>query len=81
MAMILTRLMIETEVCNFWSLESKHAQQQTFFWDEYTKNSVLRISFFWTDTALLDNWIQTFQGNIISAASKVIMSKNAQNIF
>jgi hypothetical protein len=33
------------------------------------------------DTALLDNWIQTFWGNIISLASRVIMSKNAQNIF
>jgi hypothetical protein len=61
MAMILTRLMIETEVCNFWSIESIHALQQKILGDEYKKNSVLRVSFFWNViTASLHNWIQTF---------------------
>jgi hypothetical protein len=55
MAMILTRLVVETEVYNFWSLESIRALQHKFFGDEYTKNSVLRISFFWNVT--LHNWI------------------------
>jgi hypothetical protein len=83
--------MIETEVCSFWSLESIHTLQHNFSGDEYTKNSVLSISFFWNvtlhhwimecDTASLDNWIQTFWGNIISSAWSVIMSKNTQNIF